>query len=253
MNLNEFISYYENHSDRFVQEKYNLSKSKLKQYLKENNIIQHTKSENTKLTNLQLYGCTNVMTSPKVKQHFKDLYGGSGSPFNKKEIRDKRDKTVKDKYGVDNIFQVKEIKDKIKEVQTKKYGGMGYISSYQRDKYHKYKYNDVYFDSSYELALWIYANDHNEEIIREPIHYKYIFDDKEYTYTPDFKYKDEIIEIKGDHLLGDDTLIDPTHKSSPSKLKCKYNCMLENNVKIVTGKDLKFALSYAKSKFNDKL
>lgn len=32
----------------------------------------------------------------------------------------------------------------------------------------KYNYEGQMFDSSWELALWIYAKDHNEEIERDP-------------------------------------------------------------------------------------
>lgn len=47
-----------------------------------------------------------------------------GEPFHiaKGIIKDKSNKTLKDKYGVDNIFQVAEIKQQIKENNIEKYG-----------------------------------------------------------------------------------------------------------------------------------
>ena len=252
MDKTTFETYYSDHSDRFTKEYLNITHKDLLNLLEEFNIARHTKTENTEMTNLQLYGCTNVMSAPDVKEHFKHLYGESGSPFGIKEIRDKRDKTVKDKYNVDNVFQLSSVKNQIKNTQNALYGGMGYLSTYQKDKFHMYAYDNLYFDSSWELALYIYAKDHDEEIVREPVILTYIYDGKEKVYKPDFLYKGKLIEIKGGNLFKNGKLYDPTHKFTQSRNDAKLKCLIENDVELLFEEDVKFAIDYCKSKFNNK-
>lgn len=58
-------------------------------------------------------------------------------------------------------------------------------------------YKGIFCDSSWELAFVIYYLDHNLNIKRCNIERKYIFNDKEHKYIPDFITDDGIIEIKG--------------------------------------------------------
>ena len=76
-----------------------------------------------------------------------------------------------------------------------KTGGYRVLSG---DKKHKSgKYNGIYFDSSWELAFYIYHIDHNMNISRcKEIRY-YVLNDKIRKYHPDFVTDDGIIEIKG--------------------------------------------------------
>ena len=57
-----------------------------------------------------------------------------------------------------------------------------------KEKRKRYVYQEIYFDSSWELALYIYAIDHNEEIVREPLRFEYYYDNKVFYYYPDFLY-----------------------------------------------------------------
>lgn len=249
IDLEEFKSYYENHSNTQCVQKYNISKARLLKYLSNNNIKLHSKSENTTFTNLERYGCTNVMSSQQVKAKVIERYGGS-SPFCLKEVRDKRDRTVKEKYGVDNVFQIPAFIEWNKQNQINTYGGVGWLSSYQQHLYNRYKYDEKYFDSSWELALWIYAKDHDESIVREPIRLLYKFEDKDHIYIPDFKYKGELIEIKGDHFFRGGKMICPYDRNLDELFNAKYQCMLANNIKIMRYNDIKFALNYCKEKYN---
>lgn len=64
---------------------------------------------------------------------------------------------------------------------------------------HKGKYDNINFDSSWELAFYIYYKEHDLFIKRctnENVR-KYIFENKEHTYIPDFITNEGIIEIKG--------------------------------------------------------
>jgi hypothetical protein len=67
-----------------------------------------------------------------------------------------------------------------------------------------YYYDNYYFDSLPELALYLYAKANNEEITRLPCKFSYKVEGKKYNYHPDFKYKGKLIEIKGDQFLAED-------------------------------------------------
>ena len=192
-------------------------------------------------------------------------------PFCSKEIQDKIKENNKNKYGVENNFQREDIKEKIKKTCLEKYGAEYYSQSLdyhnkvnydsmvkknketQFNKYgcwynqtlmaaktrnHFYSYDNEKFDSLPELALWVYAKDHNEEIEREPVRLEYKIDNKIYYYLPDFRYNGELIEIKGDHFFDNEgKLICPYGNNRDNielnkKLLAKQKCMIDNNVKI---------------------
>lgn len=54
---------------------------------------------------------------------------GGPSPFCSEEVRQKKAETLKKKYGVENISQVKEIQDKIKQTNLRRYGVESYLST----------------------------------------------------------------------------------------------------------------------------
>lgn len=118
-------------------------------------------------------------------------------------MKEKQKQTKKEKYG-DEYFNNYE---KCKRTKKAKYGDE-YFNNYEKGvktlllRYGRvfnisnYKYDEVLFDSSWELALWIYAKDHGEEIEREPCYFEYEFEGKKHKYFPDFRYKGKLIEIK---------------------------------------------------------
>ena len=58
-------------------------------------------------------------------------------------------------------------------------------------------YKGFFCDSSWELAYVVYCLEHNIEIKRNTEKRKYIWDNKERTYIPDFVVNNQLIEIKG--------------------------------------------------------
>lgn len=118
--------------------------------------------------------------------------------------------TMIERYGVEHALQCKEIRDKTKK---------------------KYTYNGINFDSSWEIAFYIYLSDHNVRFEYHPIDFDYYcpIDNKKHKYELDFKlFNNTFIEIKGGHLL------EKMKTDVNSKEHYKYLCMLENNVKIIT-------------------
>lgn len=128
----------------------------------------------------------------------------------------------------------------------------------------RFTYDDISFDSSWELAIWIYAKDHNIPIEREPIKLSFNFDGKEKHVIPDFRYNGKLIEIKGDHYYdkNHDTVKYPykfketnvplnEHEINIRKrlLKAKFECYNENDVAIWDKNECKPFLDYVNSTY----
>lgn len=179
----------------------------------------------TQQTNLERYGNVCAMqgeqTKIKVKQTMLSRYGAEnifGSDHGKQQIR----RTNLTRYGVENPQQNHEI-----HVRTMKH----------------YKYDSLNFDSSWELAVYIYCIDHKIHIEREPLRFKYTNDEgKECYYFPDFIINDIIVEIKGDQFLDDDNTL---------KDKAKQKCMDEHDVVLWLRSDVQKYISYCEEKFGN--
>lgn len=96
-------------------------------------------------------------------------------------------------------------------------------------------YKDIFCDSSWELAVVCYYKEHNLNIQRCNERRKYIFNNKEHIYIPDFVTDDGIIEIKG-------------YSSKQWKQKELQN----PDIKVLYYKDVKIYLDYVVSKYGDK-
>lgn len=205
--------------------------------------------QKAKETCLARYGVAYTTVVPefraKMKQTNLEKYGGV-SAFCSQQVRDKRDKTNLKKYGVKNQFERDEIKEQVKQTNLERYGVINPFQStdFKSKAWKKYTYNGIRFDSTWELALYIFAIDHCEPIIREPKRFKYEVAGKMHYYTPDFLYNDELVDIKGTHLIKDGCVIDPYGHLDEQELLAKNICITENNVKLMTYEDISFALEY---------
>ena len=115
----------------------------------------------------------------------------------------------------------------------------------------RFKYENEFFDSSWELAYYIWLKDHNVKFIHEPFNLKYIFEGKSFDYLPDFKVGNEIIEIKGLHFFENynpsGKMINPYDRTEDAKYEAKHQCMIENHVKIIT--DCSVYIEYVKNNY----
>ena len=221
------------------------------EYPMQSNKVQAVKVQTLK----HKYGCTNAFNIEKVQAKAQlnshtieaNLKRGKSTSKTKKElfkdnkykqsIIDKMISTNRSKYGVDWLSNDVTVRHKISESVKK---------SHVHNSY-KYKYNNETFDSSYELAFYIYHIDNDISIIRKPCKYVYYINNKAHTYTPDFMVNDRIIEIKGKWFFKDNKLYNPYNGQLSKE---KYQCMLDNNVEIIV--DVQKYLNYCKNKFDDK-
>lgn len=231
-------------------------------------------------TNLEKYGfkCSaqNEDVKEKSKQTTLKHYGVEYS-LQSEEVREKGKQTNLKKYGFENAIQSKEVQERAAKTNFKRYG---FKSSAQnpivKEKVLKslkktlskrtdedwrkirrkackaYTYQNQHFDSSWELALYIYAKDHNEEIEREPCCFEYQFKGKTHRYFPDFKYKGQLIEIKGRQFFKNhnplNEMIDP-YDSTNTQFEAKHQCGLSHNVQFWSLPEITPYLNYIKETY----
>ena len=140
--------------------------------------------EKTKTTNLERYGVEFPISSNKFiaisKMSKLNRYGDEN--YNNRNLA--KDTNLK-KYGEDYVYSYGS--DSFKRLMIARYGVPEYsMTEEYLDKmvkefgighaYSKFIYDEIRFDSTPELALWIYAKDHGEEIERETETFKFEFE-----------------------------------------------------------------------------
>lgn len=124
-----------------------------------------------------------------------------------------------------------------------------YWKEIRSKSHHSYFYEGLDFDSSWELAVWIYAKDHSLGIEREPIMFEYEVNGKVKKYFPDFKLNEDLIEVKGDHFFKNGKMICPFDESLNDIYEAKHQCGLKNKVKFWTSKEMQDILKYVEDKY----
>lgn len=205
--------------------------------------------EKRKNTNLSKYGNT-WGNKEKAKQTFLEKYGYTDF-MQTLEFRNKARETLIETYGVDNFRKSSEYKDKYEQTCLNIYGKRHYSQTedFHKKSYHRYRYKNQVFHSSWEVIFYIFCEDFNIECERDIEPLSYIYNDEIHYYFPDFKINDKLYEIKGDHFIKDNTLINPFTDSIKIKElnEAKTKCMVDNKVTII---DMKPILEYFKEAYN---
>ena len=224
--------------------------------------------EKSKCTNIAKYGVENVSQSEEIKnkkiatfqKHYNVQYG-----FQSKEVIDKIERTMVEKYGVKHILQSETYKNAFKQTCINRFGvDHPMHNDIIRRKTRKgYYYDNVFFDSSWELCMYIYLKDNNIDFTYQPkdCDFEYSFDNSIHKYFPDFKIGEEYVELKGDHMIDKHSgcWIPPPYvkiKYSPEQYKyecnrvcAKYKCAMANSVKVLTQKDCQMYIQHVKIKY----
>lgn len=163
--------------------------------------------EKVRKTKLERYGNPNYQNFEKIRQ------------------------TCIERYGVDNVWKVKEIhkkcKDTLEDKTGKRCANLGNYAVY---------YNGLKFDSRSELLFYMWCKENGKEIEQTKDYFTYYVNGIEHIYYPDFKVDDEIIEIKGEHLIDDEGYL--LDFSTKERLIEKTECLRKNNVKIIKSKEV---------------
>lgn len=79
---------------------------------------------------------------------------------------------------------------------------------------------------------------------------EYCVENKKHYYFPDFLYKGQLLEIKGDIYLNDsEQLVEFNTDNVTPLTAAKTQCMKDHNVVIYCQKDVQFALEYVFNKY----
>lgn len=139
---------------------------------------------------------------------------------------------------------------KYKETSLKKYGYENPMQSsvISAKTKKKYKYNNIYFDSNWELIIYKALIKNNIDFEYHPnitFEYKDSLNNTTHYYQPDFLINDDYYEIKGPQFFDSITgkMINPYGRkqltkteleASDSLYESKHQCMLKNGVCIIT-------------------
>ena len=201
--------------------------------------------EKKRQTMLDRYGVDHPLKSKEIQDRIKQTcldHFGVDYPAKSKEIQEKIKQTNIEKYGVEHYSMTDEYKEKIKNTCLEKYNvtnPMQNIDIYKKSiSFKSYYYNNIYFDSSYELVFYKFCIDHNIFIKREPTKFEY--QDKEnniHYYYPDFQVsyqnKTRLIEISSDYTWS-------------TKSNEKKKIIEDNNVLVLLDKDIQKYFNYCK-------
>lgn len=191
------------------------------------------------------------------------------SKTNKENVEQRKEtfkNTCLKKYGIDHIAKLDFVKEKKAKTNIKKYGNKCSIHGINQNKtlktmnerygcnavaqrydylskmHKKYNFDNKKFDSSWEMAYYAYLKDHNIDFEYHPnIVFSYEINGIKHNYFPDFIVNNELIEIKGNHLL------EGIMKIPDEKIKC----MKDNNIKILLYDDIKEYIIYFKEKYGN--
>lgn len=183
----------------------------------------------------------------------------------------KKEYNIPEEIVITNISQIQQIKDKVAQTNIKNCGnkcslhgtnqiytdkafenkyGEGITSALQVKEIRqrakkKFIYNNIEFDSTWEIAYFIWLKDNNIPFEYQPCSFIYYFNGKQKRYFPDFRLINEnvLVEIKNPYLLNN------MKNDINSKEHYKYICMLEHNVKIIDNCDE--YINYVKSNYGD--
>ena len=235
--------------------------------------------EKIKQTCLEKYGVENAMYSEELREKLKktclEKYGTEyytySDDFKTKaeqtclekynckryssteECKEKIKQTCLEKYGVDHYAKTEECKNKARNTCLEKYGvdSPMKVDEIRKKSQKRYTYNNIHFDSAPEIAYYIWLTDNNIEFQYQPEKsFQYFENNKIKSYFPDFYLisTNEYVEIKGDNFF----INGKPNYNNVYDWTAKYNCMIENNVKILRSKDYNFFIDYVIKKFNDK-
>ena len=175
-----------------------------------------------KATCVEKYGVDNPAKLDKNKQILRDRANTDFYEKRQEKIR----QTCLNKYGVDNVAKSEISKQHARETCMKKYGvshPMKTPEGFKKVAWKNIFYDNEYFDSSWELAYWIWCKNHKLSIARN--HQGFLLSNGSYFY-PDFIVDGNLVEIKGDHL------------KKIESFKYKLDFCKKNNIKILSYNDL---------------
>lgn len=197
-------------------------------------------------TNIKKYGVKSVCQTNEFKEKRRQSlikHYGTSNLHEIPEIMKKVEETNLKNLGVRNPFESKEIQ---KKCEKSNLNNNGYIRPTRPPKY---KFNDITFDSSWELAFYVYHYKNGNDIKREPYTINYTFNGKTHKYYPDFEVNGQLYEIKGDQFIKNGKMCNIYEDEINELAEAKRKCAVEHNVKFIFKNEIKPYLDWIKANF----
>ena len=181
---------------------------------------------------------------------------GVEHPFQSQETIAKIRQSNSSKYGVSFYSQTKEYHDKVKATNLKNFG-VEYPNqdpAFRRKAQSRYTLDGKKFDSSIELAFYIWLRDNKIDFEHQPnISFEYTYEDVSRRCMPDFLVEGQLVELKGNHFFQDKDpskqMVNPYDHSQDGIYEAKHQCMLTNGVKFMSQDDCKVYVKYVKTTY----
>ena len=228
-------------NDNLIQDK--KKKTCINKYGVENYSQTDEYKERMKKTCLEKYGDENYNNVEKARQTSLEKYGVTHYSYST-EFSKRYKQFCLQTYGTINSFQSETIKEKSKQTCLEKYGKKYYTQTYEysKNKIKKIKYDNLTFDSSWEIIVYQYCKKYNIPCEYQPnIKLEYSFENILHIYHPDFIINNKLYEVKGNHFFDGDKMICPYDRDEykDGLAEAKHQCMIKNGVIILTGNDIK--------------
>lgn len=201
------------------------------------------------------YGCNAQQVDSireKTKSTCLEKYG-TNSPLGNDTINKKAHETFKKRYGVTSTLAFKSTREKTMKTMLEKYGveSPGLSPEIMKKAHGKYSLGNEVFDSSWELAYYVWLKDNHTNFEYHPnVKLEFELNGKKHICLPDFRVENKLIEIKGGQFI-DKTgnWKNPYEQSLNELYEAKHQCLVNNQVEIIT--DCSEQLQYVKNKYGN--
>lgn len=172
----------------------------------------------------------------------------SQSDFTKEKISEKLKLYASTTEGLEKIRNAQKLTNlefsqerKNKGIKTKllKYGTLSFKTMYE--------YDNLKFDSSWELYFYIYYKEILNKNIQKGKIFEYKYDNEIHRYECDFLIDNENYEIKSNRFISDKGNL--TQMPNAEWNKSKQKCMEENNVRIISKEEIKPIIKIVDEKY----
>lgn len=201
--------------------------------------------EKVKNTNNDKFGCDYYSQTNEYKMRViktSQNKWGVNNYSQTDECKQRQKHTNLIKFGVEYATQSEVVKNKARETCNKLYGSDYYTQTNEFSKYRRkrIKYDDILFDSSWEVEVYKYCKENNIPCVYQPnIRFVYTHNEKKHYYQPDFLICDKLYEIKGTHFFEGGKMINPFDRTQDELYEAKHQCMINNNVVILKREEIK--------------
>lgn len=228
-------------------------------------VIKSTILEKREATNIERYGCRSASQNAAVKEKnvATQMANNGYVGWQNEELREqaqlaahseaaneRRKMTSMEHFGVDHPLKSEDVKAK-QWLSYKDKTGYDHPAHNPeiRHSIKGYEFEGIHFDSSWELAYYIWLRDSKKAFIYHPPFFMDYVDDagEQHKYQPDFLVEGKFIEIKGDHFFNEKG--EPYNHYEKAFWWSKYNALVDNKIEILKFEEIRQYLRYVKETY----